>query len=216
MWVAKVRLKHDCILGNRCEKFKVTLQSVAFSAFKEGNAMITSSMHHISGEEANIQNFLKDLEKDKDVLKVEKKKDMFFLLEKAESKAVAFFTPKIIFIKPVVIDTKGYEKWEVGSWEKDEIIKFINKVEKKMSHFELLKIENIPLDTVFFPKLMPALTSKQKRAVDLAIEHGYYNTPRKTNLRKLAKFMGISLATFEQHIRAAEQKLIPDILSYSR
>ena len=216
MWVAKINLKHDCILGNRCEKFKVTLQSVAFSAFKEGNATITSSMHHISGEEANIQNFLKDLEKDKDVIKVEKKKDMFFLLEKAESKAVTFFTPKIIFIKPVVITPTGYERWEIGSWEKDEIVKFINKVERKMSHFEILKLENISLDTVFFPKLMPALTSKQKRAVDLAIENGYYITPRKTNLRKLARIMGVSLATFEQHIRAAENKLIPDILTYSK
>ena len=216
MWVAKINLKHDCILGNRCEKFKVKLQSVAFSAFKEGNATITSSMHHISGEEANIQNFLKDLEKDKDVIKVEKKKDMFFLLEKAESKAVTFFTPKIIFIKPVVINPTGYERWEIGSWEKDEIVKFINKVERKMSHFEILKLENISLDTVFFPKLMPALTSKQKRAVDLAIENGYYITPRKTNLRKLARIMGISLATFEQHIRAAENKLIPDILTYSK
>jgi len=216
MWVAKINLKHDCILGNRCEKFKVKLQSVAFSAFKEGNATITSSMHHISGEEANIQNFLKDLEKDKDVIKVEKKKDMFFLLEKAESKAVTFFTPKIIFIKPVVINPTGYERWEIGSWEKDEIVKFINKVERKMSHFEILKLENISLDTVFFPKLMPALTSKQKRAVDLAIENGYYITPRKTNLRKLARIMGVSLATFEQHIRAAENKLIPDILTYSK
>jgi len=40
MWVAKINLKHDCILGNRCEKFKVKLQSVAFSAFKERNATI--------------------------------------------------------------------------------------------------------------------------------------------------------------------------------
>ena len=85
-----------------------------------------------------------------------------------------------------------------------------------MSHFEILKLENISLDTVFFPKLMPALTSKQKRAVDLAIENGYYITPRKTNLRKLARIMGVSLATFEQHIRAAENKLIPDILTYSK
>ena len=216
MWIAKIKLKHNCILGNRCEKYKVILQSFAFSTFKQGKIVITSSMHYISGDPTNIENFVKELRKDKDVIRLERKKDMFLLLEKAKSKAVAFFTPKIIFIKPVLIDLKGYEVWEVGSWEKEEVSNFINKVEKRMDYFELIKFQNIALDTVFFPRLMPNLSEKQKRAIELAIQEGYYDTPRKTDLRKLAKIMGISLATFEQHIRVAEQKLIPDLINYSK
>ncbi len=173
-------------------------------------------MHYISGDPDNIEEFVKDLKKEKDVIKLERKKDMFLLLEKAKSKAVAFYTPKIIFIKPVLIDTKGYETWEIGSWKKEEISKFIDKIEKKMNYFELIKFQNIALDTIFFPKLMPKLTKKQKRAIELAIQEGYYQSPRKTDLRELAKTMELSLATYQQHLRAAEEKLIPNLLAYSR
>lgn len=215
MWIAKIKLKHDCILGNRCEKFKVTLQSVAFSVFKQNSRTVTSSMHYISGDSKDIDNFIKDLKKDKNVIKLERKKDVFFLLEKAGIKAVAFYTPKIIFIKPVLVQNNGYEIWEIGSWEKEEVSKFINEVKKKIKDFKLLKFHNVMVDNVFFPKLMPNLTEKQKRAIELAIEQGYYNTPRKIDLRKLAKIMKISLATYQQHLRAAEEKIIPNILAYS-
>lgn len=216
MWIAKIKLKHDCILGNRCEKYKVTLQSVAFSVFKQNGKTVTSSMHYMSGDLKDINNFINDLKKDKRVIKLDRKGDMFFLLEKADVKAVAFYTPKIIFIKPVLIMPDGYEIWEIGSWEKTEVSKFIIKVEKIIKDFNLLKFHKIDIDNVFFPKLMPKLTAKQKRAIELAIQEGYYKSPRKTNLRKLAKMMGVSLATFQQHLRAAEEKLIPNLLSYSK
>ncbi len=215
MWIAKIKLKHKCILGDRCQKFKIILQSVAFSVFKQKNKIITSSIHHMSGDSKNIDDFVKDLSKDKNIIKLERKKDMFLLLEKADIKAVAFHTPKIIFVKPVLVSSDGYELWEIGSWEKDEISKFIINVKRNIKDFKLLKLSNINIDNVFFPKLMPNLTPKQKRAIELAIQYGYYKTPRKRDLRKLAKIMGVSLATFQQHLRASEEKLIPNILSYS-
>lgn len=216
MWIAKFKIKHDCILGNRCKKFKVILQSVNFSVFREKSKVITSSMHYISGDPKNIDKFVKDLNKDKDVLKLERKGNMFLLLEKAEEKAVQFHTPKIIFVKPVLIDKEGCETWEVGSWEKEEVSKFVNKVEKHIKDFKLIRFTNTKVDNVFFPKLMPVLTEKQKRAIELAIEHNYYDNPRKIGLRRLAKLMGVSLATYQQHLRSAEKKLIPNLLAYSK
>lgn len=216
MWIAKLRLRHKCILGDRCKKYKISLQSIVFPVFKQNGKTITSSMHYMSGDQKNINNFIDDLEKDKSVIKLERKESMFFLLEQADTKAVAFYTPKIIFIKPVLINSDGNELWEIGSWEKEELSGFIEKVKEKIKDFKLLKLHNIPIDNIFFPKLMPDLTTKQKRAIELAIEEGYYQTPRKTNLRKLAKYMRVSLATYQQHLRVAEEKLIPNILSYSQ
>lgn len=216
MWIAKIKYKHDCILGNRCKKFKVTLQSVAFSVFKQKGKTIASSMHYMAGIPENIDNFIKDLKKDKDVIKLERKDNIFFLLEKAEKKAVKFYTPKLIFIRPVLMDQEGYELWEVGSWEKKEVSKFINAIKKQMKDFKLLKFNQVRINNVFFPRLMPNLTSKQKRAIELAIEKGYYQSPKKIDLRKLAKITGVSLATYQQHLQAAEEKLIPNLLAYSR
>ncbi len=215
MWIAKIKLRHDCILGNRCRKFKVMLQSVAFSVYKERGAIISSSMHHLSGDEKNIDLFFNDLKKDKKVISLERKGDMFLLLEKADKKAVSHHTPKIIFVKPTLIDTGGYEHWEIGSWDKSEISRFVNDVKKEILDFKLLKFVNVKIDNVFFPKLMPNLTAKQKRAVELAISEGYYENPRRTDLRLLAKLMKVSLSTYQQHLRAAEEKLIPNALSYS-
>jgi len=216
MWIAKLKYKHDCILGNRCNKFNISLQSVAFSVFKKGKDYVSSSMHYISGKQENIEQFIKDLKKEKKVIKLERKGNTFFLLEKEHSKAVKFYSPKIIFIKPVLMDKNGYETWEIGSWNKKEVSSFIKKVRKNIKDFKLIKFSETKINDIFFPKLMPNLTNKQKQAIDLAIEEGYYNTPRKTDLRKLAKLMKISLATYQQHLRAAEEKLIPNILSFSK
>lgn len=215
MWIAKIILKHKCILGDRCEQFGVSLQSVVFSVFNENGRQVSSSMHYISGKPKDIDSFISDLKKDENVIRLERKKAMFFLLEKADTKAVAFYTPKIIFLKPVLIAPDGYETWEIGSWEKEEISAFIHNVKEKIEDFKLLKLQSINIDNVFFPKLMPDLTSKQKAAMDLAIMEGYYKIPRKTSLRKLARIMGISLATYQQHLRVAEQKLIPNLFDYS-
>lgn len=216
MWIAKIRLKHDCILGNRCEKFGVILQSVAFSVFNQNGKVISSSMHNVIGDEKRIDLFVKDLEKDKNVIKLERKENMFLLLEKANKKAVSHHTPKIIFVKPTLIDTNGYEHWEIGSWEKKEISKFINDVKKEIEDFNLLKFVNVNIDNIFFPKLMPNLTDKQKQAVELAILEGYYENPRRTDLRKLAKLMKLSLSTYQQHLRVAEEKLLSNALNCSK
>lgn len=214
MWIAKFVIKHDCILGNRCERFKVTLQSVNFSVFKKSNSWVTSSMHCMSGNPNNIDLFVRDLGKDRDVLKLERKGNIFFLLEKAKDKAVQFHNPKIIFVKPVLIDDKGYETWEVGSWDKQELLCFTNHVRRRFKDFRVVKLVSVKMDNVFFPRLIPNLTQKQRHAIESAISNGYYQTPRKVGLRKLAKINGLSLSTYQQHLRAAEEKLIPNILHY--
>lgn len=215
MWVAKFKLKHDCLLGNRCRKFKVVLQSVNFTVFTEDRRTINSSMHYMAGTKNDLDKFIADLKRDKDVLKVERKGDTFFLIEQAKSKAVGFHTPKIIFVKPVLINDDGYELWEVASWEKSELSNFIEKVNNHISEFTLLKFIRTSVSNIFFPKLMPNLTMNQKQALELAIKEGYYKTPRKMGLRELAKRSRISLATFQEHLRKAEEKLIPNILSYT-
>jgi len=215
MWIAKFKQSHDCILGNRCKEFKVTLQAAIFSVYKNKGIYITASMHYMSGKNKDIDNFVVDLKKDKDVIKLERKGDTFFLIEKAESKAVGFFNPKIFLVKPVLMRPDGYEIWEVASWEKEELSEFLKKVKKTIKDFTLIKFVRTPINNVFFPKLMPDLTKNQKQAVELAIKHGYYVTPRKVDLRKLAKMSNISLATFQEHLRKAEEKLIPNLLSYA-
>ena len=69
---------------------------------------------------------------------------------------------------------------------------------------------------IYFSRLMPKLTDKQKRAVTLAWEYGYYRWPKKTDFGKLAKLMKVSVPTYREHLKKAEQKLMPDLMKSIR
>ena len=57
------------------------------------------------------------------------------------------------------------------------------------------------------------LTEKQKRTIMTAKRMGYYNVPRKTDSRELAKALHLSKATTLEHLRKAEQRLVEFILA---
>jgi len=214
MWVAKIRLRHDCIIGNRCKKFKVLLQSYDLNEEKKGSKVLTSSLHQMIGDKKDIDRFVSDLKKDKNTEYVKTNENTLFLVESTKDKPVSQFSRRIFFVKPVVIDILGYEHWEMASHQKEELMKFIKKVKPICEEFKLLSIKNTKLKDIYFPKVLPRLTDLQKRALELAIENGYYEAPKKTSLRELAKLMKISLATYQKHLQRAESKVIPDILSY--
>ncbi len=214
MWVAKIKLRHDCIIGNRCRKFNVMLQSLDLNEEKKNGKVLTSSIHQLIGDEKNIKKFISDLKKDKRTKYLEFNGQTLFLVENAKKKPVSEFSKKIFFVKPMILDTNGYENYEIASHRKEELMTFIKRVKPLVDEFELLSLKNTPLQNVYFPKIMPKLTVLQKRALELAIKEGYYETPKKTNLRALAKLSKVSLATYQKHLQKAESKIIPDVLSF--
>ena len=53
-----------------------------------------------------------------------------------------------------------------------------------------------------------AITEKQREAVDLAIEAGYYETPRRADLADLADRLGVSKSAVSQRLNAVETTLV--------
>ena len=214
MWIANIKLKHNCIIGNRCEKFGIIMQSLDLKEEKSKGKVLTSSIHQLIGNDENIKNFLNDIKKDNRTEYLEINGNTLFLVESAKNKPVSEFSRKMFSVKPILIDNKGYEYWEIASYKKEELINFIKKIKPFCDSFDLLSIKNTPLKNIYFPKLMPKLTDLQKKALELAIKEGYYEAPKRTSLRKLAVLMKISLATFQKHLQKAESKVIPDTLSF--
>lgn len=68
-----------------------------------------------------------------------------------------------------------------------------------------------PVDTLF-----DAVTDRQLAALQLALEHGYYEQPRQTSLRDLAARTDIARSTFEEHLRKAENKLLTNAGEFLR
>ena len=214
MWVAKIKLNHDCIIGNRCKKFKVMMQSLDLNEERKDGNVLTSSIHQLIGEEKSVKKLIADLKRDKRTEYLEFNGQTLFLVESAKKKPVSQFSRKMFFVKPVVIDVGGYEYWEIASHQKEELMNFINRIKPLVDEYELLSLKNTPLQNVYFPKVMPKLTTLQKMALELAIKEGYYETPKKTNLRALAKLSKVALATYQKHLQKAESKVIPDVLSF--
>jgi predicted DNA binding protein len=62
----------------------------------------------------------------------------------------------------------------------------------------------------FIAEVEARLTDRQVTALQKAYLSGYYAPNRSTTGDELAESMGISRATFHQHLRAAEQKLMAE------
>ncbi len=190
------------------------MQSLDLNEEKKAGKVLTSSIHQLLGEPKKILQFVADLKKDSRTEYVELNGNSLFLVDTARKKPVSEFSKQMFCVKPVIIDTQGYEHWEIASHQKEELMKFIQKVKPIVEEFQLLSIKNTPLQHVYFPKVMPDLTELQKKALELAVKEGYYQAPKKIGLRKLAQMMKISLATYQKHLQKAESKVIPDVLSF--
>jgi len=214
MWVLKLKIKHNCTIGNRCKKFKIIAYSIPLGNWQEKGYSFTAERHTLEGKPEAIKKFLNDIKKDKRVTNLEiSGNTMFFIGKSKERIPSSFYNQKMFFTKPVFVDENGYEYWEVASYDRSVLSKFLNGLEKQdYEHFEILQFKNIKLDNIYFPAIAPDLTEKQKKAFELAIKEGYYDIPKKTDLKKLAKIMKVSLATFQEHLKRAEAKIIPRLL----
>ena len=155
------------------------------------------------------------MKKDKEVLHLEYKNNNLFLVDKKPNTPVKNYNRDIFLASPVTIDKEGYESWEIGSFDREEINKFLNAMNKISNELEILSIKETLAQNIFFPKILPNLTDRQKQAIDLAIKEGYYKVPKQTSLRKLAKLMKTNLSTYSKHLQVAESKLMPNIFPKS-
>ncbi|MFH1641319.1 MAG: helix-turn-helix domain-containing protein [Nanoarchaeota archaeon] len=216
MWVAKLRIKHDdCVVGTRCRKYNIISVGVPFNSYNDKEYQYFSHFETLTGKDDDIKRFIEDLKKDPAVLNLEAEgSSIFFLVKIPKNKVIptTHYNPKTFFIKPVIVNVEGYELWEIGSWKKELLNEFITNLKKDKFDIKILRIGNTKLDEVYFPQVMPQLTRSQKKAIELAYQHGYYDFPRKTELKSLSKIADLSLSTFREHLRRAEKKIMPDLV----
>ncbi|HZX45493.1 MAG TPA: helix-turn-helix domain-containing protein [Candidatus Nanoarchaeia archaeon] len=207
MWRTKVRLKHSCLFGDNCKEAKVTCLNMSFNTFKKGDSYFVFHMGTVFGD--NYTKFLALLKKDRRVDYIESDGRTFVVLEKRPEKEIPgmVINNEVIYVKPVKVDEDGYETWELAAIEKEKLMDFIN-------HFkdsEILNIEQTKLKDIYFPRLSPNFSQHQRDALELAIEEGYYQFPKKTDLNKLSKIARLSKSTFREHLKRAEMKVLGEL-----
>lgn len=211
MWVAKFKSSgEDTLIGSRTKKFNITATGYPLSYNKTKDAIYVSAAGLLFGEEKNKKKFIADIKKAKRMLKFEVKGDFVICLMKEDLEIEPFYNPSIIHLKPIIIAHDGFEYWEVASWDKKVLTDLIELIKRKFKG-ELFKLKQEKISNISILTIIPELTAKQKRALELAVKSGYYEYPKKIELKQLAKLMKVSYSTYQAHLRKAEKKIIPFI-----
>ncbi|MBU7041855.1 MAG: helix-turn-helix domain-containing protein, partial [Theionarchaea archaeon] len=84
-----------------------------------------------------------------------------------------------------------------------ETKKKLQSVLQHLEEWRIIRIGNVNLQFD-----LEDLTPQQLKAVNLAIERGYFEIPKKVNLEELSTQMKLSRTTFLEHLRKAEKKIL--------
>src|SRR3989344_2828905 len=106
MWITALKIKHDCVIGNRCKKFQVTTTGMPFNVFVEKGTTYSPQIQTLQGNEEKVRAFIKDLKHDKRITNLEADGNTIFFIEVRKEKTPStFYHSRLIFVKPVFVDT---------------------------------------------------------------------------------------------------------------
>lgn len=209
MWVAKIRMPcENFTIGHIARQFQIDIYGYPLMYEKKKNHLELKTAGIFIGEKSKKRELIQTLKKNKKFIKVEEQKGFFLTVTKQPLDYEKLFTAKIMRVKPDFISREGYHIWEVASWDRKSINQFIS-FAKKHHNAKILKLREEKLDTITFHKPYAQITDKQKEALEFAIDQGYYEFPRKVSLHELAQRAKQPYATFQEHLRKAESKIIP-------
>lgn len=135
MWLLKLCIKHDCTIGNRCARFKCSSNSISLSAWRDSKYEYTAQKHELLGSPKRVQAFLQDLKKDRRVFNMKTLGRQCYFIEKRRRKEIpsSSYNPALFFTKPVSVDTRGWESWELASREKKTLEDFLESLRSSFS-----------------------------------------------------------------------------------
>jgi len=211
MWRLKLKLDSSKQpMGKLAIKHQVSMTGYPLSYYKDSKYLYVISAGFVFGEDKNKKMLFRELKQSKDVVNFEKSEDFAINITKQPLFTEPVYDPKIIRPSPVIINKKGFHIWDLASFDRkilEKVLKFTEqKLGAKIMFFREEKISNIS-----FTRLLPELTKNQKKALEIAINNGYYDYPKKIKMEKLAKQMNISYSTFQAHLKKAEGKLLPEV-----
>jgi len=212
MWVLKLKLESGKqFLGKMAIKHEVTMTGYPLSYYKDKEWLYVIVAGLIFGEEGNKKAFLRDMKRQPEMVKLEMKHDFSIAILRQPLFTEPVYDPKIIRPDPVLIHKSGYHIWHLASFERKVLEKVLAFAEKHLGG-EVLKFREEKLSHISITNILPELTKNQKRALEIAIQSGYYAYPKQVeNLKVLADKMGISYSTYQAHLKKAEGKIIPEI-----
>jgi hypothetical protein len=143
-------------------------------------------------------------------------KSCFCLLENSVTKNID--ECNLLHVAPVVYE-QGWEYYRVIAFRHEDLEKLLQRLEEKGLMFEILR--KVPFDsfiasslTLTADALFSDLTGKQIDALLTAYRNGYYQLPRKADVKRIAFKERVPRTTFQEHLKKAENKLVAALVPY--
>ena len=102
----------------------------------------------------------------------------------------------------------GAVHWRLMTSDRDGVKKLVSKLRRVKCEVELLKLS--PIDE------QEVLTTRQEEIIMMAFERGYFETPRQTKLKDLARITGVSQATLSEILRKGQKRIVVEYLRGKR
>lgn len=122
---------------------------------------------------------------------------------------------------PPTVYQRGWEQYSVVGFTESDIQGLLQELDDSREIDVLSKTsieqQQLPHSTVLsVDRLFDDLTAKQLAALRLALDNDYYTQPRGASVEELAALTDVARATFEEHLRKAENKLISNAGQFVR
>ncbi len=122
---------------------------------------------------------------------------------------------------PPIVYHRGWEHYKIVSFTPEGETRLYKNLEKNARLEILSKTRIVNAGTgggirISILSLFSRMTNRQLSAIMTAYENGYYKSPRETTTENLAELMGVTRATYGEHMRKAENKIVSAIAPYLR
>ena len=218
LYEASIRVKHECPYRKISERYPdLTIREWPLS---------DCQVLEITSESTPTDELLDDISRIGTVLHESEDEDGYHVVTQSclcslEQSIVDRFEEHNCLYQSPTIYRQGWEHYTVVAFDGEDVQELLGDL-RSDREIELLSKTSISEKQIPHSMLAPAsqlfedITDRQLAALQLALERGYYNQPRKTSLRELADRTAVARSTYEEHLRKAENKLLTNAGQFLR
>jgi len=218
LYEASIRVKHECPYRAISEQYPdLTIREWPLS---------DCQVLEITSETAPTEELLEEIDQIGTVLHESDDDDGYHVVTQSclcsldESIVDRFEEHNCLYQSPTIY-RHGWEHYTIVAFDSNDVRALLGDL-RSDREIELLSKTSISETQIPHSMLAPAsqlfedITDRQLAALQLALESGYYEQPRKTSLRYLADQTAVARSTYEEHLRKAENKLLTNAGQFLR
>lgn len=218
MYEVSFKLRHECPYRDFSERFP----DVTIREWHHHDCQVLE----LSSTTAPSEDLLTEINHIGEVLHSTTNEDGLYVVAQSckcpiEDSLINQFQANNCVYTPPTIYRQGWEHYTVIGFDESDIQQVLQDLDESRDIDVLSKTSieerQLPHSTLFsVDRLFAGLTDRQLAALRLALDNGYYTQPRGASTKELAKQTDVARATFEEHLRKAENKLIGNVEQFVR